>query len=183
MGFVINADLETSQGPTQELYVRVEGFSFNKVTAQLGFQVTYWIDREHAINHNRVYLEEEVKPMVGLVQNKVLFFNDPDSDSKEIEFEHYIKGSVAEEREVDVPYFEMQDVAVKVPYVSFDENGDELIKEREIIKQKKVQTGTQNEKRTVIDYKAFENIYEYCYKKLYESLIKLIPEEKIETVK
>ena len=61
MGFIINADLETSQGPTQELYVRVEGFSFNKVTAQLGFQVTYWIDREHAIRHNRVYLEEEVK--------------------------------------------------------------------------------------------------------------------------
>ena len=53
MGFIINADLETSQGPTQELYVRVEGFSFNKVTAQLGFQVTYWIDREHAIRHNR----------------------------------------------------------------------------------------------------------------------------------
>ena len=43
MGFIINADLETSQGPTQELYIRVEGFSFNKVTAELGFQITYWI--------------------------------------------------------------------------------------------------------------------------------------------
>ena len=183
MGFIINADLETSQGPTQELYIRVEGFSFNKVTAQLGFQVTYWIDREHSIRHNRVYLEEQVKPMVGLVQNKVLFFNNTDSDSREIEFEHYIKSSVAEEREVDIPYFEMQEVKESVPYVSFDENGDELIKYREITKEKKVQTGTKKEKRTVIDYKAFENIYEYCYKKLYESLIKHIPGEIIETVK
>jgi len=183
MGFIINADLETSQGPTQELYVRVEGFSFNKVTAQLGFQVTYWIDREHAINHNRVYLEEQIKPMVGLVQNKVLFFNNTDSDSREIEFEHYIKSSVAEEREVDIPYFAMQEVKESVPYVSFDENGDELIKYREITKEKKVQTGTEIMERNVIDLKAFDNIYEYCYKKLYEHLSTIIPKHTIETVR
>ena len=85
MGFIINADLETSQGPTQELYIRVEGFSFNKVTAELGFQITYWIDREHAIKHNRVYLEQEVKPMVGLVQNKMMYYEQPEYDGEEIE--------------------------------------------------------------------------------------------------
>ena len=39
MGFIINADLETSQGPTQELYIRIDGFTFNKVTAQEEMEV------------------------------------------------------------------------------------------------------------------------------------------------
>ena len=183
MGFIINADLETSQGPTQELYVRVEGFSFNKVTAQLGFQVTYWIDREHAIRHNRVYLEEEVRPMEGLVQNKIMYYDSPSSDGKELELSQYIKSEVAEQREVDIPEYGEEDVIEKVPYVSFDENGDEVIKYREVIKQKTVLKGTKKEKRTVIDLKAFDNLYEYCYKRLYEYLSRFIAEEKIETVK
>ena len=66
------------------MYVRVEGFTFNKVTAQLSFQITYWIDRESAIKHNRVYLDETVKGMVGLVQNKVIYFDTDESEGKEL---------------------------------------------------------------------------------------------------
>ena len=160
MGFIINADLETSQGPTQELYVRVEGFSFNKVTAQLGFQVTYWIDRQHAIKHNRVYLEEEVKPMVGLVQNKILYFENSGGDGEEIMLSQYIKTKVAEEREVDIPVYVEEE-----------------------IKEKTVQKGTSKEIKTVINLEAFGNLYEYCYKKLYDYLITVLPEDTIETVR
>ena len=78
MGFIINADFETNLGPTQELYVRVEGFTFNKVTAQLSFQITYWVDREHAIKFNKVYLEETNKNAEGLIQNKVIYFDESD---------------------------------------------------------------------------------------------------------
>ena len=184
MGFVINADLETSQGPTQELYIRVEGFSFNKVTAEVGFQVTYWLDREYTIKHNRVYLEEEVKPMIGLVQNKVLYYQDSnDKEGKELTFSHYIKTKVATTKEIEIPEYGVKEIKESVPYVSFDENGDEVIKYRDIIKEKKVQVGTTKEVRSVIDFKAFENLYEYCYKKLYEHLAESLPEEIIETVK
>ena len=183
MGFIINADLETSQGPTQELYVRVEGFFFNKVTAQLGFQVTYWIDRQHAIKHNRVYLEEEVKPMVGLVQNKILYFENSGGDGEEIMLSQYIKTKVAEEREVDIPVYVEEEIKEKVPYVSFDENGDEVIRYRDVIKEKTVQKGTNKEIKTVINLEAFGNLYEYCYKKLYDYLITVLPEDTIETVR
>ena len=183
MGFIINADLETSQGPTQELYVRVEGFSFNKVTAQLGFQVTYWINRQHAIKHNRVYLEEEVKPMVGLVQNKILYFENSGGDGEEIMLSQYIKTKVAEEREVDIPVYVEEEIKEKVPYVSFDENGDEVIRYRDVIKEKTVQKGTNKEIKTVINLEAFGNLYEYCYKKLYDYLITVLPEDTIETVR
>ena len=31
MGFILNVDLETSAGPTQEAYIRIDNYRFNKV--------------------------------------------------------------------------------------------------------------------------------------------------------
>lgn len=179
MGFIINADFETNLGPTQELYVRVEGFTFNKVTAQLSFQITYWVDREHVIKFNKVFLEEPNKNAEGLVQNKVIYFENSNSDGKEIKFEQFYKTSVASEQEIDVPIFEEQDVKINVPYISFDENGDEVTKHREVVKRQKVQIGEKKEIRSVIDTKAFTNIYGYCYKKLGEYLSTFFDEKLI----
>lgn len=179
MGYVLNADLETSLGPTQELYVRVEGFTFNKVTAQLSFQITYWIDRDHAIKFNKVYLEEENKNAKGLIQNKVIYFENEESEGKEMQLEQFNRVLVADKQEIDVPVFEEQNVKIEVPYISFDENGEEVTKYREVIRKKKVQVGSNKETRSVIDVKAFNNIYGYCYKKLKEYLSTFLPEEAI----
>ena len=46
--------------------------------------------------------------MVGLVQNKMMYYEQADYDGEEIEFKHYLKVNVAEEREIDVPIFEMK---------------------------------------------------------------------------
>ena len=179
MGFIINADLETNLGPTQELYVRVEGFTFNKVTAQLSFQITYWIDRESAIKHNRIYLDEKVKGMVGLVQNKVIYFDTEESEGNELTLAQFHKVLVSTEEETEIPIFESQIVEDKVPYVSFDDNGDEITKYRIITKPKKVQVGSKKESRSVIDLKAFDDIYGYCYSRLRKYLSTFFAEEAI----
>ena len=179
MGYVLKSDLETSLGPTQELYVRVEGFTFNKVTAQLSFQITYWIDRDHAIKFNKVYLEEENKNAKGLIQNKVIYFENEESEGKEMQLEQFNRVLVADKQEIDVPVFEEQNVKIEVPYISFDENGEEVTKYREVIRKKKVQVGSNKETRSVIDVKAFNTIYGYCYKKLKEYLSTFLPEKAI----
>ena len=179
MGFILNADLETSLGPTHELYVRVEGFTFNKVTAQLSFQITYWIDRDKAVRFNKIYLEEDNKNAKGLIQNKVIHFADDEEEGKELELKQFYKVLVANEDEVEVPIFEDQEVRKDVPYISFDENGDEITKYREVIRKQKVQVGVKKETRSVIDVKAFNNIYEYCYTRLQEYLSTLFPLESI----
>ena len=179
MGFILNADLETSLGPTHELYVRVEGFTFNKVTAQLSFQITYWIDRDKAVRFNKIYLEEDNKNAKGLIQNKVIHFADDEEEGKELELKQFYKVLVANEDEVEVPIFEDQEVRKVVPYISFDENGDEITKYREVIRKQKVQVGVKKETRSVIDVKAFNNIYEYCYTRLQEYLSTLFPLESI----
>lgn len=182
MGFIINADFETNLGPTQELYVRVEGFTFNKVNAQLSYQITYWVDRDHAIRHNRVYLDEEVKGMKGLVQNNIIYFDNPTSEGKEIVFSQFEKVIVSAVQEVDTPQFEEQMVEVEVPFVSFDANGDEIMKYRKVVKPKKVQVGSIKEIRSVIDMKAFDDVYGYVYDRLKKYLATFFSEDLIQKV-
>ena len=115
----------------------------------------------------------------GLIQNKVIHFADDEEEGKELELSQFEKVLVANEDEIEIPIFEEQDVRKDVPYISFDENGDEITKYREVIRKQKVQVGMKKEMRSVIDVKAFNNIYEYCYKKLHEYLSTLFPLEQI----
>ena len=93
------------------------------------------------LRFNKVYLEEPNKNAEGLIQNKVIYFENSDSDGKELELEQFYKTSVASEQIIDVPIFEEQDVKINVPFISFDENGDEVTKHREVVKRQKVQIG------------------------------------------
>ncbi len=182
MGFIINADFETNLGPTQELYVRVEGFTFNKVTAQLSFQITYWIDQASAIRHNRVFLDEEVKGMKGLVQDGVIYFDSPESSGKEIKLSQFERVIISKEDEIESPEYETQMVEVEVPFISFDEDGDEIMKTRIVTKPKEVQVGTILETRSVIDLEAFDDIYGYVYRRLKQYLSTFFNEELIQKV-
>ena len=182
MGYVLNIDLETSQGPSYEVYVRIESMVVNRVTAKLRLQLTYWLDKEHALKTNRIYVDEELRALSGMIQDKVLYYENEESEGKEIILPFMIEEDIAEEVEIDIPIFEKQKVVRKVPYISFDENGEEITLERDVITEKEVQVGTEKEIRKVINYKLVENIYEYSYSKIKEKLGEFIPKDKIEIV-
>lgn len=183
MGFVLNVDLETSQGPSHEVYVRIESLSFNKVTSMVQFQITYWIDQEHAIRFNRTTLEEPKRNAVGLVQERVLYFENDDSEGVEILFPHHLKVPLVTKKETEIPEYGIKSIEKEVPYISFDENGDEITKYRKVMKEERVQIGVKKEVLEVIDTSLLGNIMEFCYDKIKEMLIKHIPEDSIMTVK
>lgn len=183
MGFKLNVDLETSEGPTQELYVRVESFSFNKVTSEVAFQLTYWIDEEHARIFNRKYLEEDINNAEGLVQERILYFPSVDSDGEEILLNHHCSEPVTTEQEVEIPVYEIEKIQKEVPYTSFNEDGDELTLYRTVTEEKKVKKGTKTEVKKVIDTKLIHNIFEFCYGVTKTKLMEFFPEDKIETIK
>ena len=66
--------------------------------------------------------------------------------------------------------------------VSFDANGDEIMKYRTVVKPKKVQVGSFKETRSVIDLKAFDDVYGYVYGRLKKYLTTFFSEELIEKV-
>jgi hypothetical protein len=182
MGFKLNVDLETSSGPSQEVYVRIESLVVNRVTAKARFQLTYWLDQDHAIKTNRQYVEEEVRPLVGLIQERILYYENEESDGVEILLPHMIEEDMATETEVEVPVFEEKEIAKEVPYTSFDENGDEITLYRTVTSKQNVKVGTNIESRKVIDIKLAENIFEFGYSRIRKMLETKFPSDKIEII-
>ena len=182
MGFRLNVDLETSSGPSQEVYVRIESLVVNRVTARARFQVTYWLDQDHAIKTNREYVEEEVRPQVGLIQERVLYYEDDESEGVEIILPHMLEEDMAEEADVEVPIFKEQEIVKEVPYTSFDENGDEITLYRSVKSKQNVKVGTEIEKRKVINIKLAENIFEFGYSRIKKMLETKFPSDKIEII-
>lgn len=180
MGYKLNVDLETSSGPSYEVYTRIESMVVNRTTSKLRLQLTYWIDKEHAIKTNRVYVEDELIAKVGMIQDKVLYYENDETEGKELILPTLIEEDIAEEVEVEIPIFEKQETIRKVPYISFNEMGEEITLEREVKSEKEVKVGTEVELRKVINIKLVDNIYEYSYKIIKDKLGKLIPENKIE---
>ena len=183
MGFILDVDLETSEGPSHEVYARVESFSFNKVTSFVKFQVTYWQDRDHAIRFNRTSINEPKRSAVGLIQERVLYFKDDNSDGVEIMFPHHFKVPLTVAKKVKTPEYGVVSTEKEVPYVSFDENGEEITKYRTVVREERKKIGTKNEILEVIDTSLLKDLMSFCYSKIKENLVQNLPENKIITVK
>jgi hypothetical protein len=183
MGFVLNVDLETSEGPSHEVYTRIESLSYNKVTSEVRFQLTYWLDRDHAIRFNRTYLSEKIKNAIGLVQERVLYFEDEMSDGKEVLLPNHLRTPLVSVKEIEVPLYEVQEIETDAPYVSFDEEGEEVIKYRKVVKEEKIRVGVSRKTAEVIDSSLARDLYGFCYGHAQKELSKWLPEDKIETVK
>lgn len=181
MGFILDVDLETSEGPSHEVYVRVESLTFNKVTMEVGFQLTYWESKEFAEKFTRVATSDEPTNAVGLIQERVIHFEDDESDGVEILFPHHLKTQIIKVEETEIPIIETIEEEIEVPYVSFDENGDEITKYRKVIKEREEQVGVEIKEKELFDYSALENIFEFAYNHTKKVLGELIPRDKIIT--
>jgi len=183
MGLQLNVDLETSLGPSQEVYARIEGISYNKHTAAVMFQITYWVDRNHAIKATRTFLDEGPRNMVGLIYDKVMYYPAESTEEVEILLPQYLDIFAVNEEEVDIPIYETKLAKREVPYVSFDENGEEVTLYRTITEEKQVQVGVKKEVKKVIDYGVSNRLAEFAYNALRVELAKWFPKDNIETVK
>ncbi len=183
MGFVLNVDLETSLGPSQEVYARIEGMSYNKGTSLVMFQITYWVDRDHALRFNRTFLDEPFKNMVGLIQDKVVYFSDEVQDGKEVMLPQYIETPAVVEKEVEIPIYETRIKKKEVPYTSFDEDGEEITLYRTVNVEEQIEVGVKKEVKKVIDHSIPGRLLEFCYEVLKQELSKQFPIDNIETVK
>ena len=182
MGFILNVDLETQAGPTQEAYIRIDNYRFNKVTSEIILTTTTWLDIEKAHSFNRKYIDENLKNAQGLVSSDVLYYDTPESEGKEIKIPILFKAPIAVEEEIEFPIYEQKDFIEQVPYVSFDKNGDEVTKYKDEVVNKKVKVDSYIEKKQVIKPELLDNLYEFSYSVVKKKLAELFPEDKIEKI-
>ena len=180
MGLRINVDLETSGGPTQELYVRLDTLNLNKVASKIKYVVSYWIDKDHALRFNRTYLEQPRPGANGILAREVVYYENEESEGIELTLPLAFEAYPVSKQVITLPVFEMKPTVVEVPYISFDENGDEVTKYRKIEEEKRVEVGTKEEERHIIDNEKLFNIQETCYDDLRIKLTEFFPEDSIE---
>lgn len=179
MGLVMKIDLETSAGPTKEGYCRIDTYRIDKVTSRLRFAVTYWMSEKDAAEFNRTYLDEDLKQARSLFSSKVVYYPDQLSDGDEVDLPTFFDVNMAEAIVVDEPILEEQEVEREVPYISFDDNGDEITKTRIVKKKEQVEVGRKTVKRERIDNGIIGDLPTYCYYHIEKELRKIFPKGEI----
>ena len=184
MGLRLNIDLDTNRGQTSEAYIKVETIRFNRVQTRVEYTTSCWVNKEAADAFDKKYVDDPLGSSVGLLTKEVVYYKDEkDVKGTEVTIENFYTEEIYREEVVDTPIYENKQVAKLVPYVSFDENGDEVIKEKEVVKTEKVQVDTKTETKKLVDFSLVDNIFEFTYNSLKKQLSQFFPEDKIQIVK
>lgn len=183
MGLILNLDLETNQGPTNKLYIRIDTWRINNTVNEIRYSTTSWLDKSYGDKFLRKYYDDELQNSIGLVTQDVVFYDKAGSDGIEIHIPNLYTTHPYVEEAIEVDVLEEQKVTKEVPYVSFDEEGNEITLYRTVTNKEKVKVGTDIVTKKVIDYSIpLNNLGEFCYNNLIQALGKSFPIDKIEKV-
>ena len=184
MGLRLNVDLDTNRGQTGEAYIKVETIRFNRVQTRVEFTTSCWVNKEAADAFDKKYVDDPLGSSVGLLTKEVVYYEDEnDVKGTEVTIENYYTAEIYREIEVETPIYEEKEVTKLIPYVSFDENGDEVIKEKEVSKIEKVQVDSKKEIKKLVDFSLVDNIFDFAYQSLINELTSFFPKDKLQIVK
>jgi hypothetical protein len=178
MGIEVNLDLETNRGPTKELYFRIDSYRINSTVNEIIFTTTSWLSKEYADRTLRTYVEESIQPSIGLVSNKVIDYSSEKS-GKELLIENLYKSQMSKYSEIDEPIYEEREISKELPYVSFDEDGNEITLYRTVTSKEKVQVSSKKITKEVVDHTFLDNLKPNCYNLLKKELSKVFPDKNI----
>ena len=180
MGIRLHVDLETNRGPTNKLYIRIDSWKINMTVGEIKFTTTSWLDKSYGDKFLRKYSTDSLNPAVGLVGGKVIYYKNKSSKGEEVVIDNLYVVPMFVDKEIEEDIIEQQTVSKEVPYVSFDENGDEVTLYRTVKVTEDIKTGTKTEIKNVVDYTVVDRLREFSYDYLAEELEKVFPKKKIE---
>lgn len=178
MGLQVNLDLETNRGPTNKLFFRIDSYRINSTVNEVIFTTTSWLSKEYADKTLRKYVEQPIQPSVGLVSNKVIDYSS-DKNGREVVIDNLYKLQMSKILEVDEPIYEEKEVSKEHPYISFDEEGNEITLYRTVTSKEKVQVDSIKKNKEVVDHTFLDNLKQNCYSYLKKELSKVFPEDNI----
>ena len=178
MGLQVNLDLETNRGPTNKLYLRIDSYRINCTVNEIIFTTTSWLNKEFADKTLRTDVEEPIQPSVGLISNKVIDYS-TEKAGKEIFIDNLYKLQMSKLSEIDEPIYEDKEISKELPYISFDEDGNEITLYRTVTSKEKIQISSKKVVKEVVDHTFLDNLKHNCYSHLKNELSKVFPEDNI----
>lgn len=160
MGFVVNKTITTDNNLTlSSFYVRIDNYVISKFNGTLSVSVGHYTDKESA---SKLYIEEGAKSM-GKIGIKISY-----DDVVDFQFPLFRTYNLTESVTVPVQVRKSDWSHELIEYVDFDENGNEVIRERREWTEV-VTYVTENQSRTRINLDLVNgDAYAYAYNKLIE---------------
>ena len=182
MGIIIDSEIETNQGPTNKLYFRIDSWKVNRTVGDITYTTTSWLNKDHGDNFVKNFYDEALRSAIGLVSSRLVYYKSPKSKGKEINIDNLYKIPMYRVVEIDEPVFSIESITKEAPYVSFDENGDEVTLYKTITHQEQIQSGTKKVTKKLMDYSVINRLEEFCYEHLAKELEMYFPKNNIKKV-
>lgn len=167
MGLLFNLDTDTVKGATKSLYCRISQINIQKDVNRVIISLSYF-------NSN------EKTSLVDNISYEVLVYENDNEEGKEVRLPSVIKINLTQKVVVKEPIYIKKLVKEEVPYVSFDELGDEITKYHTVEVEKNIKTGEIDKELFISNIDAIQkDLFQFCYKKVKEELLKSFPYLKI----
>jgi hypothetical protein len=173
MGFIVSQSVETFLGATLDsFYVRIENYQLNKIKGFLNATVAFYETSEAASTFFPSYLEDTPTPY-GRVPVS-MSYND-----EWMELPTFCSFHITESVTVPTIQYSSSFYTEMVDYVDFDDNGDEIISQRE--EQIEVVTSESIDvfKSLITIDSITGSIYDICYTKVKEVYSEIFGSENI----
>lgn len=173
MGFIVSQSIETFLGDhLDSFYVRVEHYQLNKLRGVIGTSVAHYETSQAAASNFPKYLEDTPEPY-GRVPVSMSY----NGEWKEYPmwYEFPVTASVLVTEQFVSSSFHTE----LVDYIDFDDNGDEVIKQREE-EFETITSGSREVQKTLLDIGLVTgSIYEYSYARVKEIYSEMFGSENI----
>lgn len=176
MGLRVRADLETSLGPSKNVYVRVENINLNRTFGKIKVAVTYWIDKESSED----FKHSEERYPENQISNHIVHYRSKNDLGQELYLPVVFEFDMHRPVKIMVPIFEEREYTAEVPYVSFDAMGRRQTKYKTQKFTESVKKGEREDTQQVLDLDIEHNLVSWCYGQVKAELSKSLPVELIE---
>ena len=173
MGFIVSQSIETFFGDQLDsFYVRIENYQLDKLRGVIGTTVAHYETPEAATATFPKYLEDTPAPY-GIVPVSMSY------NGQWQEYPMWYNFPVTASVTVTEPFTSSSFHTELVDYIDFDENGDEVVMQREETFET-ITTGSREVEKTLIDLGLVTgSIYEHSYAKVKQIYSEMFGSENI----
>ena len=176
MGLRLKTDLETTLGPSKNVYVRVENINLNRTFGKIKAAVTYWIDRESSVD----FKYSEDRNPENQISNHIIYYRNSSDLGQEINLPVVFEFDMHKPVKIKVPVYEEREYTAEVPYVSFDAKGRRQTKYKTQKFTESIKKGEREDTQQVLDLNIETNLVSWVYGQVKAKLSLYLPVDLIE---
>ena len=151
MGLIFNLDTDTVKGPTKSIYCRIDQITIQKEVDRIIISLSYF---------NSI----EKTSRIDSISYEVIVYEEGDTEGKEIRLPSVLKLDLKDTVVIKEPIYKQELVKEQVPYISFDELGEEITKYREVEVEKNVKIGEKEKESKISAYHAIQkDIFQFHF--------------------